>query len=225
MSYRCFKARIFLILWNREKFANHCCNIYLFFPTCKALFSSVYRITHPSLASQTQSNFLTLRWSCARRTILQSPFCWLRNIEAILKCEYAGMSERTHTHTHTKHSDWHTHRILVLARRSVGLGLRLSLVAVCGFHESWEPDPPTTRIVLPLAYISLASGDFHFAHPSACPSGYKLNFRICLEIHLLNYFAQQTQYSTSHIFRGARQGIFLWANMKNELHLTAAGSG
>jgi len=59
----------------------------------------VHLITRPYIPSQTQSNFLTLRWSCARTTILQSPFCWLRNIEAILKCEYAGMSEHSHTHT------------------------------------------------------------------------------------------------------------------------------
>jgi len=77
----------------------------------------------------------------------------------------------------------------------------------------------------------LASGDFLFRPHRACPSGYKLNFRICLEIHLLNYFAQQTTHTAAH--RNSEgpgpkrnwQGIFLFANMKNELHLTAAGSG
>lgn len=159
-----------------------------------------------------------------RTTILQSPFCWLRNIEAILKCEYAAMSQ-AHSHIHIRtgnthlhsHSPTHTHSHSLaetLLTRSVGfsfafcvclLGLRFSLVvaAVCGLRYQvtsfqFRPLPPLVLELghvhpLPLAYISLALPLPLLLPPCACPFGYKLNFRICLEIHLLNYFATRTQ--------------------------------
>lgn len=104
-----------------------------------------------------------------------------------------------------------------LLTRSVGfsfafcvclLGLRFSLVvaAVCGlryqvtssqFRPHLLPCSCSNLVAmstqLPLAYISLALPLPLLLPPCACPFGYKLNFRICLEIHLLNYFATRTQ--------------------------------
>lgn len=128
-----------------------------------------------------------------------------------------------HTHTHIRtgythlhsQSPTHTHsHAETLLTRSVGfsfafcvclLGLRFSLVvaAVCGLRcqvTSYQFRTPPPLVLelghvhpLPLAYISLALPLPLLLPPCACPFGYKLNFRICLEIHLLNYFATRTQ--------------------------------
>lgn len=162
-----------------------------------------------------------------------------------------------YTHLHSQ-SPTHTHsHAETLLTRSVGfsfafcvclLGLRFSLVvaAVCGLRcqvtsyqfRTYHPHPPPLVLELghvhplPLAYISLALPLPLLLPPCACPFGYKLNFRICLEIHLLNYFATRTQLFPStrcpppyHFvtLRSLRFSIFSFsplANMKNELHLT-----
>lgn len=154
---------------------------------------------HPSC--QAQSNFLTLPRSYASTTILQSSFCWLRNIEAILNCEYRAMLENIYTATTPTrilvpvhpHSDSQHHSIPFVAWLWPVV-LNTSVAAKRTLDTSTTTTAPPhhcTPKLLPLAHISLASADCPQT-TRACPSGYKLNFRICLEIHLLNYFTQQT---------------------------------